>query len=139
MYHFKSILLILSTAIIASCDKCSNVLPPPNYFLFSITDSSGDDLFESTFVEPSFPRIDYHSALQSTISSQGYRAYYLSYPSFTNGATYYMKLSPTDTDTFSITYSVTEEKCYNDFKFVHFNYNGENYPLSNSNEIVVLK
>ena len=115
------------------------MLPTPNYFLFSLIDSSGADLFESTYNEASYPRIKDHAGLQYTSSSDGHRAYYFSYPSFTSGGTYYLELSPTETDTLSITYAAAEDKCYTDYTFLQFTYNGSNHLLSTTNEMVILK
>jgi len=122
-----------------ACNSCKNVLPLPNYFLFSLIDSAGVDLMESTYNEPSYPRITSHAALEFISSSQGYRGYLFAYPSFTVGTTYYLELSSTETDTISLNYSSTEEKCYTAFNFIDFTYNGVSKPLSNVNEIVVVK
>ena len=139
MNHLKTVILGFLVAGIASCNTCQNVLPAPNYFLFSLIDTSGADLFESTYNEAAYPRIKDRAVLQFTSTTDGSRGYYFSDPSFTSGGTYYLELSPTDSDTLSITYAVAEEKCYTDYTFLQFTYNGSNHLLSTTNEMVIVK
>ncbi|GEM_PF-2874283 len=123
-------LLVLAFLLIG-CKKdvdldCTTVLPPPNWFEFSINSSGGTQLINNVYVRDSFR---FYSATSNMylkpLEFAGDPSYlYVAFPDLKSGEQYYIDLSDTETDSMIFNFTKTEYPCYTGYSFSEIIYNG---------------
>ncbi|MEX1000712.1 MAG: hypothetical protein WDZ35_01210 [Crocinitomicaceae bacterium] len=120
----------LSLFSICSCSKpdCTTALPPPDYFLLQIQDTTGNNLIGTTYTDSSYKLTgDNYEAFVSPEPTGPQYMLRIHPMELKNGEDYYLKLSDADSDTLSVVYSVKEDECFTSFILTSVVYNGEDF------------
>ena len=144
----KIALLILFCIGLFSCSNddvdCSLVQPPPSNMLLKLEDTDGNSLIGTTFVQDSFKLHNTSSTIYLKPYATGPQDELVFwFDEINSNATYYLELSPTDTDTLSVGHTTINDVCFSYKVLNSFIYNTEiiydDNSEVNSNYFVIVK